>query len=111
MPPLKSLTITDSSDKTVGGTTTKVTSMHGKNLTITRTETVVEQDTESVCNMSVVSNSSGSFVSSISTMVAVSDAGLSGSLTQSFNVSEGFGKELVDNVRSRYLASFILNPK
>ena len=106
MPSLQSLTITEDGDN---GTVTKVTSIQGKNLTITRTETVEkqeeQQDSASVSNMSVVSDSTGSFVSSTATMVTGSDHAASSILPlavhSNFEVSEGFGKELVDNVRSR----------
>ena len=111
MPQLQSLTITDNDNKNGGGgggTATKVTSMQGRNLTITKTETVVEEDTASVSNMSSVSASTGSFISSsASTVVGRPDPSFSGlsssslSPLQTLTVSEGFGKDLVDNVRSR----------
>ena len=105
MPQLQSLTITDTDNKNGGAaTSTKVTSIQGRNLTITKTETVVAPDTASISNMSSVSDSTGSFVSSssASTVVGRSDPGPSSVASQPFTVSEDFGKDLVDNVRSRY---------
>lgn len=100
---MKSLTITENdNNKNRGASATKVTSIQGKNLTITKMETI-ESDADSVSNMSSVSNSTGSFVSdSSSTLVARSNPRFAEpSSTQTLNVSESFGKEMVDNVRSR----------
>lgn len=95
-------------------TTTKtvITSMQGKNLTITRTESM--EDAQSVAsNESLVSSSVDSFAPS-STYTLVNDPSRNYQQQQQqqqiavadslhFEISEELGKELVDNVRARYL--------
>ena len=92
------------------GTTTKVTSVQGTNLTITKTENVIEPDRRSLSNISLDSASTGSFVSGTTATTRTScldvadrpcttTAGHSG--IRGFEVSEGFGQDLVDKVRGR----------